>query len=193
MKFFGFFKLFLPFVCLTVPIICKAHFGIFPHPNPGQSFLNGVLHPITGLDHLLIFLGMGIWTSLQVPKTVRARFLMPACIGLAMVTGGCLGVWGFSFAFLEIALSLTVLAVGILIVMQTDGVGYFLVFPFFALAHGLAHGLEAPGSASNLSLFFTGMLMSSISIFYLGRLLSLRPIGWAISASGLILFFMQIF
>src|SRR5262245_1767208 len=82
-----------------------AHTG-----GPVHGLADGALHPLTGLDHLLAMLAVGVvaalGTSVRRPWTVVVAFLG------GMVAGGALGLAGVAFPGVETAIVLSVVGLG---------------------------------------------------------------------------------
>lgn len=134
----------------SLPAIAAAHPGHY-HP-PGEedefdTFANGLLHPLTGIDHLLLALATG-WLAFSLGKG-KARLPLSAFL-IALAIGSWTGQGLQGGAFLEIALSMSLLTAGALIVWRKGsqvaslavaaGLGGFI--------HGFAHGSEAMIHAS---------------------------------------------
>lgn len=132
----------------ALPAIAAAHPGHY-HP-PGEedefdTFANGLLHPLTGIDHLLLALAVG-WLAFSLGKG-KARLPLSAFLA-ALAIGAWSGRGLQGGAALEAALSVTLLAAGALFVWRKN-----LQVASFAVAaglggftHGYAHGAEAmPG------------------------------------------------
>jgi urease accessory protein len=121
----------------------QAHTG-----HDTSSFMSGLFHPM-GLDHLLAMLAVGLW-SVRVLPAQRA-WQGPALFMLALVAGATMGMLGFQFALLEQLIALSVVLFGVMLMLsfhQTPtalGLGLGVV-AVAALAHGMAHGAEAPAS-----------------------------------------------
>lgn len=84
----------------------SAHTGLLPT----DGFSDGFQHPFLGLDHFLVMLGLGLWASSQ------SRLLSKQAIGLFllfMAIGALLGLSGISFAYVETAILVSLLSVGI--------------------------------------------------------------------------------
>ena len=119
----------------------QAHTG---HDTSGV--MSGLFHPL-GLDHMLAMLAVGLW-SVRVLPAQRA-WQGPALFMLALVAGAAMGMLGFQFAMLEQLIALSVVLFGVMLMMSfqnfpvTLGLGVVAVS---ALAHGMAHGAEAPAS-----------------------------------------------
>ncbi|MCK9395513.1 MAG: HupE/UreJ family protein [Methylobacter sp.] len=83
----------------------SAHTGLLPT----GGFSHGFMHPFLGLDHFLAMLGLGLWASSQ------SRRLAKQAIGvflLFMAAGALLGLAGFGFAYVETAVLISLLLVG---------------------------------------------------------------------------------
>ncbi|TRX73978.1 HupE/UreJ family protein [Pseudomonas mangiferae] len=132
----------LAFATLLGPTLAFAHPG---HDSTG--LLAGVAHPLTGLDHLLAMLAVGLWAAQQ---QGAARWALPATFVGSMLVGGLLGFSGVALPFLETDIAASVLALGLLVALAVRpplalALG---LTALFAVAHGTAHGLELPDLAS---------------------------------------------
>lgn len=116
-----------------------AHTG---HGTDG--LMAGLAHPL-GLDHMLAMLAVGLW-SVRVLPAGRV-WHGPALFMGALAAGAALGLLGLQFAMLEQLIALSVVLFGAMLVMSlrampvTLGLG---AVALSALAHGMAHGAEAP-------------------------------------------------
>ena len=83
----------------------SAHTGLLP----AGGFSHGFQHPFLGLDHFLAMLGLGLWASNQ------SRLLAQQAIGLFllfMAAGAMLGLAGIGFAYVETAILVSLVSVG---------------------------------------------------------------------------------
>jgi urease accessory protein len=124
------------------PALAFAHTG---HDTSG--LLAGVAHPITGLDHLLAMLAVGLWAAQQ---NGAARWALPLTFVGSMLLGGLLGFAGVQIPLMETGIAGSVLAFGLLVAVAARlpmalALG---LTALFGLTHGLAHGLELPELAS---------------------------------------------
>ncbi|WP_110708575.1 HupE/UreJ family protein [Salinicola sp. CR57] len=176
---------------LLVGSAAMAHPGALPHTH-GGSFLAGLMHPLTGLDHLLAMLAIGLWSCRQSPALCRA---MPLLIALGMIAGAGLAWAGVPLLGVEFGIASSVLLAGVMLaclVKLPTTVGGTLVFAFILL-HGHAHGSELAPGASAL-LYAVGFVIASVAITLVGRLVGnwlmqrdsrwLRGIGAVIAAAG---------
>ena len=119
----------------------QAHTG-----HDTSSLMSGLFHPL-GLDHMLAMLAVGLW-SVRVLPAQRA-WQGPALFMLALIAGAAMGMLGFQFAMLEQLIALSVVLFGVMLMMSFHHVPVTLglgVVAVAALAHGMAHGAEAPAS-----------------------------------------------
>ena len=166
------------------------------HVDSGQAggFLSGVQHPISGLDHVLAMVAVGLWgAQLGSP----AVWLLPVAFPMMMAFGGMLGLMGIPVPGIEIGIALSGIVLGALILGETKMplLGALLVVAFFALFHGHAHGTElAPGQNAMLyslgfviatgALHGVGIGIGLIHRWRFGRL-ALRGAGSVVLAGGL--------
>lgn len=124
------------------PALAFAHDG---HDHSG--LLAGIAHPITGLDHLLAMLAVGLWAAQQ---SGAMRWALPLTFVGTMLLGGLLGFAGLQIPLMETGIAGSVLAFGLLVAVAARlplamALG---LTALFALTHGVAHGLELPALAS---------------------------------------------
>ena len=170
--------LLLAVVAVLFPSVAHAHTGV----GETSGFMNGVIHPVTGLDHICAMVAVGLWA---VQRGGKAIWLVPLTFVSVMALGGWLGMMGHSLPFVEQGIVASILILGVLIV------------GLFALFHGHAHGAEMPDTASGL-LYGLGFIFSTLLLHLCGIALGLsaqrfgtpqliRYAGVAIIACGLFL------
>jgi urease accessory protein len=115
-----------------------------------HGFIQGVLHPLTGIDHLLAMVMVGL---LAWQLGGRARWLLPASFMGLMMVGGALGVAGIGLPFVELGIAFSVLALGLAVALRIDVpvTAAMAAVGLFALFHGHAHGAEMPETAGGLA------------------------------------------
>ena len=157
------------------------------------GFGAGFLHPLTGLDHLLAMVSVGIWGAfLGAP----AIWLLPIAFPLIMAVGGALGVIGVPLPASELLIALSVVVLGVLIASarRLPVAVALSVVAIFAVAHGHAHGAELPGAVDALAftvgfVLATGLLhLAGIGIGVLARwpmgIMAIRACGAAVALTG---------
>lgn len=144
------------------------------HPGHGlESAYAGFMHPLTGLDHLLVMLAVGVWAAKLGGK---ARWQFPITFMGMMMVGAVLGMAGFSFSGVETAIAASVMAVGVLLIISlpmqlSTQLG---IAALFALLHGMAHGLELQ-TPSQLTAF-AGMLTATALLHATGVLIGSQQV-----------------
>ena len=128
------------------PALAHAHIGA-----AGTSgFAHGFAHPISGLDHILAMVLVGI---LAFQMGGRALWLVPSAFVGMMVVGGTLGITGVNVPFVEVGIALSVIVIGFAIALELRPpvVAASLLVGLFAVFHGHAHGAEMPENAAGLA------------------------------------------
>jgi urease accessory protein len=156
-------------IVVSLPAVAMAHPG--HHGNGGAlpSLASGFLHPLSGMDHMLLALAMG-WLAFSLGAP-RAK--TPALAFLAALAAGALcGRWISGGTGLEIAISLTILAAGgAMIRDRLRGLGMLsMVAVAGGLVHGLAHGAEALPGVS-FATYAAGLLVSTTLLLGAGGFL----------------------
>ena len=135
----------------------QAHTLGLPH----MDFATGLGHPLTGLDHVLVMVAVGLWAA---QSGGRALWLVPLTFVLTMAAGGALGFMGIQLPMVESGIAGSVLILGILVALasrlslaaSTALVGLFAIF------HGYAHGAEMAVESSALWFSLGFMLATAI-------------------------------
>ncbi|MBK6004767.1 HupE/UreJ family protein [Ramlibacter ginsenosidimutans] len=158
------------------------------HVQQGQAagFVAGLLHPVSGLDHVLAMVAVGLWgAQLGMP----AIWLLPVTFPLVMALGGFLGLVGMPLPGVEIGVAASGLLLGASVAtrwrpplwLAATIVGVFAVF------HGHAHGTELPPGESGL-LYSVGFVVATGCLHAAGVLIGLvHRWQWgrtALSAAG---------
>ena len=124
---------------LLLPTAAQAHPG-----GSDTDLLNGLMHPVFGLDHLLAMISVGV-VSAQLGRNNIWR--VPLAFVGGMTVGGTLGILQFTLVHAELGIAASVLVLGIGIVLahrQMSPWSITALVLFFGVLHGYAHGLEIP-------------------------------------------------
>jgi urease accessory protein len=172
-----------------VPSLALAH----PNHDLTHDFGAGFMHPLTGVDHLLAMLAVGLWAA-HLGK--RAVWLLPIAFPLAMLVGAALSVVGIALPAIEPAIALSVLMLGGLVAFRVriqDALAAMLVAAF-AVFHGYAHANEADSFAAS---FASGFVVATLLLHLVGIALAaalmkhdmrnMRLAGSVIGAAGVAL------
>jgi len=165
------------------------------HEQAGQAagFFTGMLHPVSGLDHVLAMIAVGLWgAQLGAP----AIWLLPVTFPLVMAFGGFLGLLGVPLPGVEIGIALSAILLGTMVATQARPPLWLAATAvgFFAIFHGHAHGTELPAGESGLlysigfvvvtgCLHATGIAIGLIHRWQQGRV-ALRGAGAVVGAAG---------
>src|SRR5690606_7988381 len=111
-------------LCAATPLllwgdVVLAHPGQLIADTSINSFLTGLLHPLTGVDHLVAILAVGIWSALthrsgRPPAQVAASFLV------FLFIGAILGMNGMHWPGFETGIIASVLVLGLLVASCTE-------------------------------------------------------------------------
>jgi urease accessory protein len=167
---------------LTACLLLAAAAPVFAHGQPGQvaGFLSGVRHPISGIDHVLAMIAVGVWgAQLRSP----AIWLLPVTFPLVMACGGFLALIGMPLPGAEIGIALSALLLGLAIVAEARPplAAAAVVVGAFALFHGHAHGTELSDGQSALA-YSIGFVVATGCLHAVGIALGLVhrwPVGRA--------------
>lgn len=147
------------------------------HPNHtitatfGEALQAGLLHPLTGADHMMLAIGMGMLMYRYRKSALGLGSLM---LGLMAGFGLAVTGWLSAIPILENLVEYGILASVIVVAMSlfskkfAPNTGLACgSLAVLALFHGMAHGLEVPNSLQAAG-FFLGMLMSMTVLFAAG-------------------------
>ena len=95
----------------ALPAIAYAH----AEHGAASGFLAGLWHPISGLDHVLAMVAVGLWGA-QLGRP--AIWMLPLAFPLMMAIGGVLGLTGLGLPAVEIAIAVSALVLGALILVE---------------------------------------------------------------------------
>ena len=143
---------------MLTPAAAWAHADL----HPGGGLVAGFLHPISGLDHVVAMVAVGLWGAVLGPP---ALWLLPLAFPPVMALGGLLALLGMPLPGVEVGIALSGLTMGLMVLFELRPPLWLaaLLVAIFAVFHGHAHGAELPAGAHPLlySLAFviaTGLL-----------------------------------
>ena len=165
------------------------------HEQAGQAagWLAGLLHPVSGLDHVLAMVAVGLWgAQLRAP----AIWLLPVTFPMVMAFGGFLALVGVPLPGVEIGIAASAILLGGLVAMQSRPPLWLAtaVVGLFAVFHGHAHSTELPAGQSGLA-YSAGFVVATGGLHAAGVAMGLvhrwrwgqdamRVAGAAIGAAG---------
>ena len=186
---------------LLLLMVLAAPSNTWAHTQVGEvaGFVSGARHPISGWDHVLAMVAVGLWgAQLGVP----AVWLLPVTFPMVMAIGGTMGLLGISIPGVEIGIALSALVLGVMVFAEQRPPLWLavVIVGVFAVFHGHAHGTELPAGESGL-LYSMGFVMATgclhgvgISIGFIHRWASgrvvLRVAGGLVAMGGIYFLFL---
>ena len=180
----------------TIILIAAYALSTYAVANPGHevdahgiSFMDGLLHPLTGLDHLAAMMAVGLWSALSATSARRIWLAPVAFVGMLLV-GALLGLNGLALPAVEPMIAASLLVMGLLVATRAKlplGVTAGVV-GMFAVFHGIAHGTELAGGGNGFAPLL-GMLVATIALHLagvgLGLALRSHSVWWPRVVGGL--------
>jgi len=163
------------FVLLASCLPAMAHPAAYHAMNASDAAQAGFLHPLTGLDHLLVMVAVGLWS---VRLGGRALWMLPCAFVLPMILGGVAGIGSTPQPLIEHGITASLLLLGAALGMAWKP-SLSVALAVVALCgafHGFAHGAEMPLASMPL-LFLAGMAVTTL-------LLHAGGIAAGLSSSG---------
>jgi urease accessory protein len=131
------------------------------HTRGGEAagLLAGLSHPVSGLDHVVAMIAVGLWGAQLGPPAI---WILPVTFPMVMALGGTLGLVGVHLPGVEVGIALSAIGLGAAVLFEARpklAVAAALV-GFFAIFHGHAHGTELPAGANGL-LYSIGFVVAT--------------------------------
>ncbi|HHI4974474.1 HupE/UreJ family protein [Vibrio parahaemolyticus] len=141
---------------------------VFAHPGyiGSHGLKSGVMHPLTGLDHMSVMIGVGLLASLFGGKN---RWTMPLSFIAFMVIGGVMGISSLVVPGVETFIALSVVMMGVMLLRGANmpqKMATTLIMAF-AVFHGMAHGAEMPINGQAIS-YFSGFIVATAGLHIAG-------------------------
>ena len=126
-------------VLMAMPGLASAHVGTAGY----GGFLSGLMHPVTGLDHVVAMVAVGLWGAIL---GAPAIWVLPIAFPLIMTFGAVLGVLGVPLPGIETGIAASGIILGTMVMLNARpplAIAFALI-SVFAIFHGHAHGAELP-------------------------------------------------
>ena len=150
------------FVLATVSSAAEAHTGV----GAVHGFGAGFMHPLTGMDHIAAMVAVGI---LAVRVGGKAIWMVPLAFLSMMAAAAVATSFGLAIPFAEAGIMASVLVLGgaALKQMNISVLAAAGIAGFFAVFHGVSHGLEMP-AGSTVSGYAAGFLAATTALHLVG-------------------------
>ena len=160
-------------LALVALILVAAATPLVAHEREGQAlgFLTGLQHPISGLDHVLAMISVGLWgAQLGAP----ALWLLPIAFPMVMALGGFLGLVGIAVPGIEVGIALSAIVLGVAVMREAKPplAAAVALVAVFAIFHGHAHGTELPAGQNGLT-YSIGFVVATGCLHGLGIVIGL--------------------
>ncbi|MGO4724466.1 MULTISPECIES: HupE/UreJ family protein [unclassified Inquilinus] len=181
----------LAVLATLLPVAAYAHPG-----HDVSGFTAGFEHPLSGLDHILAMVAVGIWAG-----QVGGRYVWQAPLAFLalMALGGLAGIEGLGLPMVEIGIAGSIVVFGAMIALAVRPVAWIgmAVTGVFAVFHGYAHGAEMHPDASALT-YGVGFMVATAILHGAGIGVALglkrinltaveRALGAAIAVAGVVI------
>jgi urease accessory protein len=147
---------------MFLPLAAHAH----PDGAAGShALLQGVMHPLTGLDHLVFMLGLGLYAGFVGRRVAPWLGLLSLA---AIITGAAPWTVDIPSAAIEAGVLVSLVLMGVaLVYRRLLPVASVLPAAFMlSFVHGLAHG-ETDYIGMDRAIFIAGLVMTSGALFAL--------------------------
>lgn len=152
-------------VLALLPALAAAH----EESGKAAGFLAGLVHPVSGLDHVIAMVAVGLWGAVLGPPAI---WVLPVAFPLVMAVGGLMALLGLPVPAVEVGIALSAIVLGMMVLAELRpplAVAAAIV-AFFAIFHGHAHGRELPAGTSAL-LYSLGFVIATGLLHAAGILL----------------------
>jgi urease accessory protein len=143
------------------------------HTGTGLAggFVSGFMHPLSGADHLLAMVAVGLWGAFLGRPLV---YVLPIVFPAMMVAGAIVGMFGVPLPPVEIGIACSVFVLGSCTALAIKAPIWIasLLVATFAIFHGYAHGRELPSAADPVG-YSTGFVFATGSLHVAGICLGL--------------------
>jgi urease accessory protein len=153
----------------AVLLLAGAAAGAHEAAGQAAGLLSGLAHPVSGLDHVLAMIAVGLWGAVLGAPAV---WVLPVAFPLAMALGGLLGLLGVPVPGIEVGIALSAVVLGAMVLLEQRPPLWLaaLIVGAFAIFHGHAHGRELPEGANAL-LYSVGFVVATGLLHAVGILI----------------------
>ncbi len=161
-----------------LPTLAFAHSGhdlLAADATFMSSILSGIMHPLTGFDHLMLALGMGmLLTQMHSFKKGLASLAIGLVVGFVLSLNPMFIEYGILFSIVALTIALmsryfhNPLNQSDKASVKTAHNLAIVGFGALAMFHGAAHAIEIPAS-SHIIGFFTGMIVAMLGLYTIGK------------------------
>lgn len=128
-------------LCAWLPGLVFAHVESGVVGNGG--FASGLVHPVTGLDHVVAMVAVGLWGAIL---GAPAIWILPIAFPLIMTIGAVLGILAIPVPAIDLGIAASAIVLGGMVAANARPplAIALLLIAFFAIYHGHPHGAALP-------------------------------------------------
>jgi urease accessory protein len=128
-------------VCALLPDLAVSHVESGAAGDGG--FVSGMVHPVTGLDHVIAMVAVGLWGAIL---GAPAIWVLPIAFPLIMTVGAVLGILDVPVPAIDLGIAASAIVLGGMVAANARPplALAFLLVAFFAIYHGHPHGAALP-------------------------------------------------
>lgn len=158
---------FVPALAGLVPMTALAH----PEGHGAENALAGLLHPLTGVDHLLAMVAVGLWAAQLGQQATRT---LPIVFPVVMVAGALLALSGVYLPAIEPMIAASVIVLGVLVAarIRLPAIASAVIVAAFAIVHGYAHAADGP--AGEMPSYAAGFVAATVLLHLVGVVIGAR-------------------
>ena len=182
----------LPLVALSLLIMTGPTIA-HTEGSVAGGFLRGIWHPMSGFDHVVAMIAVGLWGAFLGPPGI---WLLPIVFPMVMAFGGALGIIGVPIPSVEVGIALSAIVLGLCVALALRPPLWIaaIIVGTFAIFHGHAHGTELPAAADAYAyaagfviatglLHITGIMFGLLARWEVGEM-AVRAGGGLIALAG---------
>src|SRR5512139_2639577 len=89
----------------------------FAHQETGQAagLLAGLSHPLSGLDHVLAMIAVGLWGAVLGPPAI---WVLPVAFPMVVALGGLMGLLGIPVPGVEFGIAISAIVLGAMVLAE---------------------------------------------------------------------------
>jgi len=160
-------KIALTLITLMIAPLVDAHTG-HAGTTRAAGLVDGFIHPMTGIDHLLVTIAAGYWAARSCNHGMCDVLSFMGLLLAGILTGAaCVAYPGLG---LETVLVPILIATGVTVAIVAPQLTGYAVFGGFLFYHGITHVLQMPAAAT-LAVYSVGLMFATALLLSLGTLL----------------------
>ena len=128
-------------LCALLPSLALGH--VESGVTGDGGFVSGLVHPVTGLDHVVAMVAVGLWGAIL---GAPAIWVLPIAFPLIMTVGAVLGILDVPVPAIDLGIAASAIVLGGMVAANARPplAIAFLLIVFFAIYHGHPHGAALP-------------------------------------------------